>query len=556
MTSSGGPTESSSSVRDRAVARLRANLAAADIPASEAEIDAIVERGFLHTPIAFEAIIAKTPVDLVPDYLGAWDLPGLRQTDDLLEPAKPVTPIDDLPKPSAEASRYSTLIETARRIRLREMTVPYHLDRVLARIKERDPLLNGFQVTFHDEAMAEAYAADQEIGSGNYRGPLHGIPVAVKDLLAMRGTVTTAGSTILAGTTTDYDAAAVERLRAAGAIIVGKTRMSEFAFSPGSNNGHYGPTHNPWNLDHDTGGSSSGSAAVVADGLVAAALGSDTGGSIRMPAALCGIVGLKPTFGLVSLYGGVMLCWSLDHLGPMTRSVADAAVMLNVLAGYDPRDPRTRPIQVPDYTAGLDAGVAGLRVGVITDAGSGDGLGDPDAVAAWKSGLDALARNGAELVEIPLPQLEDLRILNSAIIAREAIAFHEPMMREHLSDYADYSRPRFLSLFGYPLQALVRAEQARIAIRQELNELWDQIDLLSTPTMRYGAPPLGDPSRNTYYTSPFNCLGWPAITVPVGLTDDRLPLGLQLIGKPWHDATVLRAALVVESDGPWPGGTP
>ncbi|MBX6343169.1 MAG: amidase, partial [Thermomicrobiaceae bacterium] len=252
----------------------------------------------------------------------------------------------------------------------------------------------------------------------------------------------------------------------------------------------------------------------------------------------------------------VPLSWSLDHLGPMTRSVLDAALMLDVLAGYDPRDPRTRPVLAPDYAAGLGAGVRGLRVGALRDDGSDERLTTPEQEAAWRAGLAALERAGAEIVEVDLPEFHALRTLNSAIIAMEAAAYHEPNLRERLDDYGDYMRHRILAAYAYGPSAFVRANQARAAIRRRFAALFERVDLLSTPTMPYGAPPLDDPARNTWFTAPFNSLGWPAVTVPVGRTSDGLPLGMQIAGRPWDEARVLRAAAVVEAAGLWPGGLP
>jgi aspartyl-tRNA(Asn)/glutamyl-tRNA(Gln) amidotransferase subunit A len=277
------------------------------------------------------------------------------------------------------------------------------------------------------------------------------------------------------------------------------------------------------------------------------ALGSDTGGSIRIPASLCGIVGLKPTFGRVSLHGAVTLSWSLDHLGPLTRSVADAAIMLEALAGEDPRDPRTRsgPAPVPDD---LDAGVQGLRIGVLGDDGSGGPLAPAEVLAAWRAGLAALERNGAELVELDLPEMQALRTLYRVILAQEAAAYHEPFLRARLNEYGEFPRQRLLASYAYGPNAFVRAEQGRIAVRRRFDAIFERVDLLSTPTMPSGAPPLGVPAATTF-TGPFNGLGWPAVTVPVGLTADGLPLGLQLAGKPWDESTVLRAARAVEVAG-------
>jgi Asp-tRNA(Asn)/Glu-tRNA(Gln) amidotransferase A subunit family amidase len=530
--------------------RLRANLAAAGIAADEGDLDGMLEKGLLRNPIAFEEMESGIAIDALPDYL--WQrIPAAPDQ-------KTAAPIERQTAPrqsgsARESPAYPAIGDVAERIRSREISPVELTKQALARMSERDPILNAFQLALPEQALAAARRAEEEIQGGTYRGPLHGIPVAVKDLLAMEGTATTAGSAILKGWVPNFDAAGVERLRQAGAVIVGKTQLSEFAYSPGSNNAHYGSTRNPWNLEHDTGGSSSGSTAAVADGIVFAALGSDTGGSIRIPASLCGIVGLKPTFGRVSLFGAVPLAWSLDHLGPLTRTVADAAVLLATLAGPDARDGRTATA-LP-FAAGRDADVTGLRIGVLRDDGAGLSLGSPETLDAWKGGLAALERSGAELVEIDLPEMRDLRVVNGAIIALEAVAYHQAALRSRLADVGEFARQRLLASYAYAPNALVRAQQARGEIRRRFDAIFERIDLLSTPTMPGGAPLLGTPAP-TIFTGPFNALGWPAISVPVGITSDRLPLGLQLAGRPWDDATVLRAAAAVEAAGPWPAGKP
>ena len=548
-------------VPDHIVDRLRTNLRGAGIPFTDADLAGMVEKGFVQRVVLFEQLAPRFPSDGVPDYLAAWG--HADDLDDLLPSGGSFTtaPAEgiaisgelldeiaaELPARQAEPS----LVDIARQIEGRDVSPVELTEQALAAITAQDPALNAFQRVLTDRARAAAREAEREIARGAYRGPLHGVPVAVKDLFALAGTPTTAGSKILAQWVPDFDAAVVEALEQVGAVIVGKTRMSEYAYSPGSNNAHYGPTHNPWNLEHDTGGSSSGSGAAVAAGLVFAALGTDTGGSIRIPSSLCGIVGIKPTFGRVSLHGAVTLAWSLDHAGPMARTVTDAALLLDVLAGYDPRDPRTRQVLVP-VVANLEAGVKGLRVGVVRNDGSGRALGTPETVAAWQKGLATLAAAGAELVEIDLPELEDLRVLNSAILALEAATFHEPLLRERLDDYGEFMRHRILAGYGFAPDAFVRAQQIRAVVRRHCLALFDRVDLVSTPTMPYGAPILGTPA-STAFTAPFNTLGWPAITLPVGLTAEGLPLGLQLAGRPWDEATILRAARVVETAIAWPG---
>lgn len=520
-------------VPDQVLDRLHENLRAAGIQPDPADIQGIIAKGFLSRLLDFEKLVAALPSDATPDYLNSW-APG---------PATSQQPAADAPDPA------SPIGAVAAQLRARQVSPQELTEQALAQIAAHDPALNAFQLVLAEQARATARRAAHELAAGHDRGPLHGIPIAIKDLLAMRGTRTTAGSRIFAERVTDFDAAAVERLEAAGAVIIGKTRLSEFAYSPGSNNAHYGPTHNPWDAVHDTGGSSSGSGAAVAAELVFAALGTDTGGSIRIPASLCGIVGFKPTFGRVSLYGVTPLAWSLDHLGPMTRSVADAALLLAALAGPDPRDTRTRlgsEFALPN----LKAGVHGLRIGVLGNDGSGGALGTPAAIAAWQSGLAALAAAGAELIPVDVPQLEALRLVNGAILGLEASAFHEPMLRTRLNDYGEFMRQRVVAGYAYGPRAFLQAQQARAALRRECNSLFERIDLLSTPTQPGTAPTLGN-IGSTVFTGPFNALGWPAISMPVGL-DAGLPLGLQLAGRPWDDATVLRAAYALESALPVP----
>ncbi len=548
-------------VPDHIVDRLRTNLRGAGIPFTDTDLNGMVEKGFVQRVVLFEQMTPRFPADGVPDYLAAWggtaDLGDLLPTSGSLseEPTDGIAISPDLLNEVAADSpaqqRVPSLAEIARQIETRAVSPVELTKQALAAIAAQDPALNAFQLVLAERARIAAREAEEEIARGSYRGPLHGVPVAVKDLLAMRGTVTTAGSKILARWVPDFDAAVVESLQQAGAVIVGKTRMSEYAYSPGSNNAHYGPTHNPWHPEHDTGGSSSGSGAAVAAGLVFAAIGTDTGGSIRIPASLCGIVGFKPTFGRVSLYGATTLAWSLDHAGPMARTVTDAALLLDVLEGTDERDPRTRQVLVP-VVSRLEGGVKGLRVGVVRDDGTGRDLGTPEVVTAWRKGLAALSAAGAELIEIDLPELEDLRVVNSAILALEAATFHEPMLKTRLDDFGEFMRHRILAGYGYAPDAFIRAQQIRAALRRRCGALFSRIDLLSTPTMPYGAPLLGTPA-STAFTAPFNTLGWPALTLPVGLTADRLPLGLQLVGRPWDEATVLRAARVIEAAVGWPG---
>lgn len=547
--------------------RMRANLRAAGIAPSDADLEAIAAGPFLHAVALFEARSAGWGVDVEPDYLSRWPDPAEPGAAGRLDSPRPGDGDDAAWPPTGgrdEAARAApgsgrgaaapnasdpdggpipdTLAGVAAEVRAGRISPVELVEQSLRRIEERDPELNAFQQVLADRALAAARAAEREIAAGRYRGPLHGIPVAIKDLVALSGTANAAGSRVLAGNVTDHDAAAVERLERAGAVIVGRTRMSEFAYLPGSSNGHHGPTRNPADPTRDAGGSSSGSAVAVATGMAYAAIGSDTGGSIRIPAAFCGVVGLKPTFGRVSLHGAVPLAWSLDHLGPITRSVADAALLLEVLAGEDPRDPRTRPRSDFDARLALGGDVRGLRVGV--PAGDRERLGNEDAWAAVERGVAALRDAGAVVVPVELPELEDLWILNNTILAVEAAAFHEPWLRARLADYGDLARHRLLAAFAHGPGALLRAQRRRREIRVLLERRLEGVELLALPAQPEGAPPLDTPGW-TLNTGPFNALGWPALSVPAGATASGLPLGLQLVGKPWADALVLRAGRVV-----------
>lgn len=420
-------------------------------------------------------------------------------------------------------------------------------------IETHNPTLNAFRVVLAERALAAARQAESDIAAGGYRGPLHGIPVAVKDLMAMRGTQTRAGSIVLGDEEDEEDSEVVRRLEGAGAIIVGKTHMPEFAYSPASNNQHYGPVRNPWNLEHDTGGSSSGSGSAVAAGLVFGATGSDTGGSIRMPAGLCGLVGLKPTFGLVSACGAVSLAWSADHIGPMTRTVQDAALMLEVMAGYDPGDPRTRHVDSDDYVASIEHGVSGVRIVVLTDDGGGT-LGTPAVLAGLAAGTQALEQAGAVLGEVALPQISDMVLVNGTILGIEAAAYYEHFLRDRPDDLGAWTRDRMLSAYAYSPTTFVKTQQARAVLRREIIDALTDFDVLLLPGLPNEAPPLGVNRSNTRYTGAFNGLGWPAIVVPAGIGENGLPVSMQLVAMPWQERLLFQSARVVERDGPWQGG--
>jgi Asp-tRNA(Asn)/Glu-tRNA(Gln) amidotransferase A subunit family amidase len=447
------------------------------------------------------------------------------------------------------------LHEVAALVERREVSPVELTERSLAAIERTNPTANAFRVVLAERALDAARAAEQEIAAGRYRGPLHGMPIAVKDLMDIAGETTPAGSIVLAERVATEDSEGVRLLDGAGAVITGKTSMPEFAFSPASNNAHYGPVPNPWNADFDSGGSSSGSGSAVAAGVVFGATGSDTGGSIRMPGAACGIVGLKPTFGRVSARGAVTLSWSLDHIGPMTRSVRDAAIMLDALAGFDPGDARTRRVPPGGYTSGLEDGVNGLRIAVVSDDGGGP-LGTPAVLEGMRQGIAALEAGGAQISEVAIPEMIDLSVLYGMLLVIEAAAYYEPFLRDRPDDIGEFARDRLLGAYAYSPTAFVSASQARAALRKRIMQTLEGFDLVVVPGMPHEAPPLGVVQANTRFTGPFNALGWPAIVVPTILGEHGLPVSLQIAARPWLEPLVLRAARVVERDGPWQGRRP
>jgi aspartyl-tRNA(Asn)/glutamyl-tRNA(Gln) amidotransferase subunit A len=439
---------------------------------------------------------------------------------------------------------------------------PVELTRALLdRIAALDGRINAYVTVTHQAALADARRCEQEILAGNVRGPLHGIPIALKDLYDTAGVRTTAGARILADRVPDADATSVARLRAAGAIILGKCNLHEFAYGVLTDSSHFGPTHNPWDLDHAPGGSSGGSAAAVAADLCIAATGSDTGGSIRIPAALCGVVGLKPTFGRVSCRGLVPLSWSLDHAGPITKSVFDAAVMLGAMAGYDPRDPASVSVPVPDFTAGLSEGIAGLRIAVDPDYAL-NGI-SSEVEAAFRRSLTTLADLGATIIDVKMPRVEAGMEAALTILKAEATAYHEQWLASRPDDYRPDVRARLEQGLAVRGVEVGRAWQTRRQLMRDFEGLFEQADLFATPMCGIPAPRLGQRQVElngqtvpvmaplTRFTRVFNLTGLPAISVPCGFSADGLPLGLQLAGPAFDEATVLRAARAYEAATPW-----
>lgn len=443
--------------------------------------------------------------------------------------------------------RQMTLAEISRALDSRTISALDVVEGYLERIQEFDRTLNSFITVTADRARSQARQADDEIRRGERRGALHGVPIALKDVFATSGIRTTAGSRVLAAWTPAHDAALVRRLADAGAILLGKLNMSEFAY--GTVHPDYGPPRNPWNPDRFTGGSSSGSGAAVAAALCAASFGTDTGGSIRGPAAHCGIVGFKPTYDAISREGVVPLSWTLDHVGPMTRTVEDAAILFGAVADHT--------AVVPSPADELRRGVAGLRLGVAAAYLRGDV--QPEIALAVRQAITTLARMVDGVVDVTLPSDDQVVAAWFSICMTEASHYHAPTLASRLDDYGETLRPRLLAGLGIPGVQYVQARRVRRSIIERLTDLFREVDLIALPVMGAEAPTLEAAMTGSWAglrarirtMAPFSLAGLPAISVPCGRTTSGMPVGLQLVGAPGAEWTVLRAAYAYEQVGGW-----
>jgi aspartyl-tRNA(Asn)/glutamyl-tRNA(Gln) amidotransferase subunit A len=425
----------------------------------------------------------------------------------------------------------------------------------LERIAAIDPQLNAYLLVTADHALEQARTAEAEIMAGRYRGPMHGIPIALKDIYCTDGIRTTSHSRTRAGYVPAFDATTVTRLHQAGAILLGKLATHEFAHGGPSFDLPWPPARNPWNRDHFTGGSSSGSGAGVAAGLMMGALGSDTGGSIRNPAALCGVAGLKPTYGLVSRFGVYTNSFSYDHAGPMTWSVEDCAIMLQAIAGHDPRDQASADRPVPDYRASLTGSIKGLRIGVLRHLFEHDAPIPPVAKTALEAAFDVLRGLGATLEDVrirPAQVYHDVKITGAE---SELYAVHEPVLRTRLGDFGEDFLGRTLGALLMSGADYVQASRWRRVLIAEMAPLYAKYDVFVTAAP--GPAPRLDSWRTISFwqkasvTTPFNVTGGPALAQCIGYTPDGLPLSMQVVGRPFDDAAVLRVAHAYESATPW-----
>jgi aspartyl-tRNA(Asn)/glutamyl-tRNA(Gln) amidotransferase subunit A len=433
----------------------------------------------------------------------------------------------------------------------------------LDRIATLDGTLKSFITVSAEAAMTAAQAAEQRLMSGERIGALHGVPIGLKDLCNTAGLRTTGGSRILAETVPDDDATIVARLKAAGAIVLGKLNMHEFAYGPQGLNEHYGTAVNPWDaaVHRLPGGSSSGSGVAVAAGLCAGATGSDTGGSIRIPASLCGITGLKPTYGRVSRSGALPLSWTMDHLGPMARSAADCALMLGPMAGYDPADASTSVLPVPDYRAALTGDVKGLRIGWLRSFFT-DGA-DAEVAAAVEQAAKRFESLGAIVDEVTLSQTANVAGAAYAIVAAEALAYHATWMRTRPGDYQADVRERLMLGVLVTGEDYVRAQRVRALVRDDVDEALRHRDVLLAPATPIVAPRMDERELEVRgqrvdvrgalirLTRSFNLSGHPVGTLPCGFTGAGLPIGLQIVGRAFDEATVLRSADAYQRATDW-----
>ena len=439
----------------------------------------------------------------------------------------------------------------ARRVSSVEVTEAY-----LDRIAKHDGVLQAYITVMRDAALARARAADAEQARGSRRGPLHGVPVALKDLIAVAGVRMTGGSEVLADHVPVRDAFVTERLNAAGAVVLGKLAMHEWAFGRPARDGRFPTGRNPWDVTRIPAGSSSGSGVAVAAGLCAGALGSDTGGSIRGPAAMCGIVGHKPTYGLVSRSGVLAMDWSLDHVGPMTRTVWDSAALLQAIAGHDPADATSLRGPVPDYMGGLERGARGMRLGLLRRYYvDWPGL-DAEVKSAALAAFDVLGREGATIQDVDAPTLDLAPAVWTCFLA-EMYEYHREMAARSPEKYREGTRIRLYMGALVSAQDFLRAQRLRRRLRHEVDTLLARCDALVFPGQAGPAQRFEEVSTlevmapSGRYTSPWNLLGLPAVCVPSGFTRAGLPGSIQIVGRAGEDATVLRIARAYERATDW-----
>jgi len=448
-----------------------------------------------------------------------------------------------------------TLLEAGRRIAKREISSLELTRAQLERIRAWDGKINAFITLTEAAALQAAREAQSEIQVEAPRSPLHGVPLALKDLFETQGVRTTAGSKFFRDYIPPSDGAVVAALRSTGTVLLGKLNMHEIALGVTNVNPHYGACRNPWNLERISGGSSGGSAAALAAEFCAGALGSDTGGSIRIPASLCGVVGLKPTYGRISLRGVIPLSWNLDHAGPMARRVEDVAALLQVTASYDPQDPYSVRVPVDDYLEGIELGVEGWRIALASDEFFSQA--DSQVLHLVQTAADLLEQLGAHVETREVPQGYQAAKANGLMVISDAAAYHRQRLEERPQDFGEDVLRRLRNGAAYSAGEYILARRTQSNLRRQYESFFEQVDVLLTPTTPVTAPPIEGPDaveqagRLTRFTAPFNLTGLPAISLPCGFTQNGMPVGLQMIAAPWAERKLLRAAFAYQQATSW-----
>lgn len=451
---------------------------------------------------------------------------------------------------------FLTLAQAAELLRAKKLSPVEYAQALIARIERHDGRLNAFLRLAPEIALADARRAENEIMRGNWRGPMHGVPYGLKDIIDYAGLPTTAHSKILKDNVAAADAPVTQKLRAAGGVFMGKLSTHEFAIGGPCFDLPWPPARNPWNRDHFCGGSSSGSGVATAAGFLPVAIGTDTGGSVRNPATMCGVVGMKGTYGLVSRRGVLPLAFSLDHVGPLTRTVQDNALMLDLIAGHDPLDPASAAARIGGYTAELGRDVKGLRIGVIRHFYTRDIEADPEMVAGIEAAVAVLAGLGAKVREVQTAPLAQYAACNRTLMTSEAFAIHERWMQERPQDYGSLTRSRIMTGAFVRAADYVNATRVRARLAQSFHALFADVDVIVTASAMDPACRIDDPKAIEYTygrqaRAPFNVTGSPALSVPVGFSKAGLPLGMQLVGAPFTEALVYRVAHAYEQATHW-----
>ena len=445
-------------------------------------------------------------------------------------------------------------------IAAREVSSVEAVSATLTRLEQLEGKLNAFITVLSEQALAQAKKADEEIARGNNRGPLHGIPVTIKDMFETAGVLTTGASKILKDWVPETDSALVERLRAAGAIIIGKTNLDEFGHGGTSTLSHFGPVHNPWDIERIAGGSSGGSAAAVAARIGTLSYGTETGSSVRRPASYCGVTGFKPTFGVISRHGSFRGAWSQDHVGLFARSVKDIALGLDPVAGFDARDPASVPQKTPAYASRLNANVKGRRVGVLRKffEGVNGAVGQ-----AFDAALEVFAGAGCEIIDLDVPELSYAAMTSMMTSSAESAGINRRWFRERHQDFVPHVARGIAVGMTITASEYLTVQRARHRIREALRGVYEKIDFIASPTTARAAPLLseglkgsGDDTRHASYNQSNllrfpSMLGLPGCSVPIGISPEGMPMGMQLIGNWFADQTVLNAAVAYQSVTDW-----